>query len=79
MIPDAAHIGQGVIELDIEANVPDINREMILYCGGDFRSALADDNLQKIGYTNVITMDGGYRGWIQAGYDVTVEKKFFPA
>ncbi|GJL73233.1 MAG: hypothetical protein NMNS01_24320 [Nitrosomonas sp.] len=62
MIPGAAHVGKGVIELDIEANVPDINREMILYCDGGFRSALADDNLQKIGYTNVITMDGGYRG-----------------
>lgn len=73
-IPGAIHIGKGVIERDIEAKVPDINREMILYCGGGFRSALAADNLQKMGYTNVISMDGGYRGWIQADYDVTVEK-----
>lgn len=73
-IPGAIHIGKGVIERDIEAKVPDIKREMILYCGGGFRSALAADNLQKMGYTNVISMDGGYRGWIQAGYDVTVEK-----
>lgn len=72
-IPGAIHIGKGVIERDIEAKVPHTNREMILYCGGGFRSALAADNLQKMGYTKVISMDGGYRGWIQAGYDVTTE------
>lgn len=72
-IPGAIHIGKGVIERDIEAKVPDINREMILYCGGGFRSALAADNLQKMGYTKVISMDGGYHGWIQAGYDVVTE------
>ncbi len=72
-IPGAIHIGKGVIERDIEAKAPDINREIILYCGGGFRSALAADNLQKMGYTKVISMDGGYRGWAQAGYDVMTE------
>jgi len=62
-LPGAVHLGKGVIERDIEARVPDLNTEMILYCGGGFRSALAADNLQKMGYTNVISMDGGIRGW----------------
>lgn len=62
-LPGAIHLGKGVIERDIEARVPDLNTEMILYCGGGFRSALAADNLQKMGYTNVISMDGGIRGW----------------
>ena len=72
-IPGAIHIGKGVIERDIEAKVPDTNCEIILYCGGGFRSALAADNLQKMGYTKVISMDGGYRGWIQAGYEVVTD------
>ena len=62
-LPDAVHIGKGVIERDIEALVPELNTELVLYCGGGFRSALAADNLQKMGYTNVISMDGGIRGW----------------
>lgn len=62
-LPGAVHLGKGVIERDIEARVPDLNAEMILYCGGGFRSALAADNLQKMGYTNVISMDGGIRDW----------------
>ncbi len=62
-LPGAIHLGKGVIERDIEERVPELNREMILYCGGGFRSALAADNLQKMGYTNVISMDGGIRGW----------------
>jgi rhodanese-related sulfurtransferase len=61
-------MGKGVIERDIEMRVPDLNSEMILYCGGGFRSALAADNLQKMGYTNVISMDGGIRGWREKGY-----------
>ena len=69
-IPGAVHIGKGVIERDIEAKVPDTSTEMVLYCGGGFRSALAADNLQKMGYTNVISMDGGYRGWTDAGLPV---------
>ena len=67
-LPGAIHLGKGVIERDIEARVPELNAEMILYCGGGFRSALAADNLQKMGYTNVISMDGGWRAWVEAGY-----------
>lgn len=67
-LPGAIHLGKGVIERDIEARVPDLNREMVLYCGGGYRSALAADNLQKMGYTNVISMDGGIRGWREKGY-----------
>jgi rhodanese-related sulfurtransferase len=61
----AVHIGKGVIERDIEARVPDLNAPIVLYCGGGFRSALAADNLQKMGYTNVLSMDGGYREWTE--------------
>ena len=67
-LPGSIHVGKGVIERDIEAEVPDLNAEMILYCGGGFRSALAADNLQKMGYTNVISMDGGIRGWRDRNY-----------
>jgi rhodanese-related sulfurtransferase len=67
-LPGAIHLGKGVIERDIEARVPDLNAEMVLYCGGGFRSALAADNLQKMGYTNVISMDGGIRGWREKSY-----------
>lgn len=66
-LPGAVHMGKGVIERDIEAAVPDKGTEIVLYCGGGFRSALAADNLQKMGYTNVVSMDGGYRGWVEAG------------
>jgi len=67
-LPGAIHLGKGVIERDIEERVPELNREMILYCGGGFRSALAEDNLQKMGYTNVISMDGGIRSWREKGF-----------
>jgi rhodanese-related sulfurtransferase len=70
-LPGAIHLGKGVIERDIEARVPELNAEMILYCGGGFRSALAADNVQKMGYTNVISMDGGIRGWREKGYPLT--------
>jgi rhodanese-related sulfurtransferase len=63
--------GDKFIERDIEARVPELNTEMILYCGGGFRSALAADNLQKMGYTNVISMDGGIRDWREKGYPLT--------
>ena len=69
-LPGAVHLGKGVIERDIEARVPDLKAEMVLYCGGGFRSALAADNLQKMGYSNVISMDGGMRAWREAGYPV---------
>lgn len=64
-LPKAVHLGKGVIERDIEKTVPDTSTPLILYCGGGFRSALAADNLQKMGYTNVISMDGGFRGWTE--------------
>src|SRR5882724_2364660 len=70
-LPGAIHLGKGVIERDVEAQVPDTGAEMVLYCGGGFRSALAADNLQKMGYTNVISMDGGIRGWREKGYPLT--------
>ena len=70
-IPGAIHLGKGIIERDIEARVPDLNAEIVLYCGGGFRSALAADNLQKMGYTNVISMDGGIRDWREKGYPLT--------
>ena len=66
-IPGAVHMGRGIIERDIEQAVPDTGRKLILYCGGGFRSALSADNLQKMGYSNVESMDGGWRGWVAAG------------
>jgi len=67
-LPGAIHLGKGIIERDIEGRVPDLNAPMILYCGGGFRSALAADNLQKMGYKNVLSMDGGVRGWREKGF-----------
>lgn len=67
-LPGAIHLGKGIIERDIEARVPDASVKLVLYCGGGFRSALSADNLQKMGYTNVESMDGGWKGWIGAGY-----------
>jgi rhodanese-related sulfurtransferase len=72
-LPGAIHLGKGVIERDIEQRVPDLNTPLILYCGGGFRSALAADNLQKMGYTNVLSMDGGVRGWREKGFPFTRE------
>ena len=69
-IPGALHIGKGVIERDIEEKIPDTAAPIVLYCGGGYRSALAALNLQQMGYTNVISMDGGFRGWKEAGLDV---------
>jgi rhodanese-related sulfurtransferase len=69
-IPGAVHLSKGIIERDIEKTVPDKNAVVVLYCGGGFRSALAADNLQKMGYRNVISMDGGWRGWTEAGFPV---------
>ena len=66
----AVHISKGVIERDIEAKVPDKKTPMVLYCGGGFRSALAAEALQKMGYSNVISLDGGWRAWQQSGLPV---------
>ena len=70
-LPGAIHLGKGVIERDVEARVPDFGTPMVLYCGGGFRSALAADNLQKMGYTNVLSMDGGIRVWREKGFPLT--------
>jgi len=67
-LPGAIHLGKGVIERDIEQNIPDASAKIVLYCGGGFRSALAADNLRKMGYQNVISMDGGIRDWREKGY-----------
>jgi rhodanese-related sulfurtransferase len=70
-LPGAILLGKGIIERDIEERVPDFNAPIVLYCGGGFRSALAADNLQKMGYTNVISMDGGIREWREKGFPLT--------
>src|SRR6202142_4570996 len=72
-LPGAVHLGKGVIERDIEGKYPDLQTELVLYCGGGLRSALAAHNLQKMGYTNVISMDGGIRDWREKGYPLTKE------
>ena len=70
-LPGAIHLGKGVIERDIEARVPDLNTTLVLYCGGGFRSAIAADNLQKMGYRNVLSMDGGIRLWREKRFPLT--------
>jgi rhodanese-related sulfurtransferase len=67
-LPDAIHLSKGIIERDVELRFPSKDAELVLYCGGGFRSALSADNLQKMGYKNVVSMDGGWRGWLEAGY-----------
>jgi rhodanese-related sulfurtransferase len=69
----AEHIGRGVIERDIETKIPDKRTELILYCGGGYRSALAADNLQRMGYENVYSLAGGWRAWNEAGAPVVKE------
>jgi rhodanese-related sulfurtransferase len=74
-ITGAIHIGRGVIERDIEQLIPDTSTPLVLYCGGGFRSALAAESLQKMGYTNVLSIDGGWKGWNAAGYPTTSSSK----
>ena len=71
-LPSALHLGKGIIERDIEQRVPDLNQEMVLYCGGGFRSALAADSLQNMGYTHVWSMDGGFHRWVQNGFEIVI-------
>ncbi|MGA2131899.1 MAG: rhodanese-like domain-containing protein [Bryobacteraceae bacterium] len=66
----ALHLGRGILERDIETQVPDKHTRLVLYCGGGYRSALAADNLQKMGYTEAISLDGGWKAWQQAGLPV---------
>jgi rhodanese-related sulfurtransferase len=70
-LPGAIHLGKGVIERDIEERVPELDTPLVLYCGGGYRSALAADSLQKMGYTNVLSMDGGIRGWREKHFPLT--------
>lgn len=69
-VEGALHLGKGVIERDVETKIPDADREIVLYCGGGFRSALAADSLQKMGYTNVASLDGGYRALQADGFPI---------
>ncbi len=69
-VEGAEWLGKGVIERDIEGKHPNRNEPLYLYCGSGFRSVIAADNLQKMGYTNVVSMDGGFRGWKDAGHDI---------
>ena len=70
-LPKAIHLSKGVIERDIEKMIPNQNRKLVLYCGGGFRSALAADNIKKMGYRNAISMDGGFRDWCEAGFPIS--------
>jgi rhodanese-related sulfurtransferase len=72
-LPGAIHLGKGVIERDVEARIPDFNTPVVLYCGGGFRSALAADTLQKMGYSSVLSMDGGVRDWREKQFPMTRE------
>ena len=72
-LPNATHLSKGIIERDVETAIPDRAADIVLYCGGGYRSALAADNLRLMGYTNVQSMDGGWREWTEAGYPTTRE------
>ena len=74
-IEGAVHLGKGVIERDIQKMVPDLNKELVLYCGGGFRSALAADSLRSMGYTNVKSMAGGWRSWQARGLPIHEQRK----
>jgi rhodanese-related sulfurtransferase len=73
-LPGAVHLSKGIIERDIETAIPDKSTTIVLYCGGGLRSALAADNLRKMGYTNCISMDGGWRSWTGAGFPTETPK-----
>jgi rhodanese-related sulfurtransferase len=69
-VKGALHLSKGVIERDVETKIPDKNTKLVLYCGGGFRSALAADNLQKMGYTQAISLDGGWRALKESGLEL---------
>lgn len=69
-LPGARHLGRGIIERDIEGAIPAYDAEIVLYCGGGYRSALSADNLQKMGYRQVFSMAGGIRAWREAGFEI---------
>lgn len=70
-IPGATHLGKGIIERDIETRVPDQSTKLVLYCGGGYRSALAADALQNMGYDNVLSMAGGFREWKESNFPIS--------
>ena len=72
-IPGSVHIGKGVIERDIETQIPDKDTEILLVCGGGFRSALAAEAIQQMGYTRAISVDGGVRAWLEAGFELDTD------
>lgn len=74
-LPHAIHIGKGVIERDIERIIPDKEQELILYCGGGYRSALACESLQKMGYTHTFSLQGGVRGWKELGHKIVATEE----
>ena len=74
-LPGAIHLGKGIIERDIEERVPALDAPLVLYCGGGYRSALAADHLQEMGYTSVLSMDGGIRDWREKGFPLTRDSK----
>jgi rhodanese-related sulfurtransferase len=69
-VAGAVHLGRGILERDVEAKFPDHDAPLVVYCGGGFRSALSAWNLKKMGYTNVVSMDGGIRAWREAGFPI---------
>lgn len=71
-IAGAMYLGKGIIERDIEGIVPDASREIVLYCGGGYRSALSAESLQKMGYTNVFSLAGGWKAWLEAGHETEI-------
>ncbi len=73
-LPGAIHLGKGIIERDIEITIPDFDAEIVLYCGGGYRSVLAAHNLARMGYRNVWSMDGGWRGWTEAGHAIEIDE-----
>ena len=74
-LPHAIHMSKGVIERDVESKFPNLDQEIVLYCGGGYRSVLAADNLQKMGYTNVSSMSGGFRVWLEEGRPIVEDSK----
>lgn len=74
-IRGAIHLSRGILERDVETMIPDRDAEIVLYCGGGYRSALSGDNLQKMGYANVKSMAGGWREWIDRKYEIEEPRK----
>ena len=76
--PSAVHLGKGIIERDVEQRIPDPQARILCYCGGGYRSALVVDNLQKMGYTNAVSVDGGFKGWREQGLPISTAPEVPP-